>query len=146
MSVQQMDAWKNLAVGLIPPVVLLATAITIMARQRSWCTIILVAAAALAVLLPVVSQFLVHDLLGLAARISALPTQQEQKEALAANKPHTDAYNYYRSMLGQATYMANLVFAVALLMWVRPALTGQATENPSSARLAQSPPDQKRPD
>jgi hypothetical protein len=121
MSVQQMEAWKNFAMSAIPSVVLLVTVILIMRKQRNAVTIVLVAAAAAALLLPVISQFIVNGLLDLAAQMNAMPTAQQQ-DALTKYKPYVDKCNYYRSLLGQGTYIATLVFAIALFLWVKPAL------------------------
>jgi hypothetical protein len=121
MSVQQMEAWKQFAMSIIPAVILLVTAILIMRKQRNAVSIVLVAAAAAVVLLPVISQFIVNGLLNLAAQINAMPTAQQQ-DALTKYKPYVDKCNYYRSLLGQGTYIGSLVFAISLFLWTRPAL------------------------
>jgi hypothetical protein len=144
MSVQQIESWKNFAIAILPTIILLVTAILIYRKQRGSYSLILLISAIVAFVFPLISQLIISSLLGLADQLNALPSSQQQA-ALEAQKPHVNQYNYYRSLFGQGAFIANLVFAVALFLVVKPLLSPKdtviSTPGSSSAGSADNSPE-----
>jgi hypothetical protein len=118
MSAESMEIWKNVALSLIPSGIFLAVGIMLLKRMRNWYTIVLVVAAALNILLPIVSQTIINDVKDTAATINALSTQQEKEAAVKQAQPYLKQAEIYLKWLNDGRYISMLAFAIMLVIAV----------------------------
>jgi hypothetical protein len=138
MAAQQMEAWKNLVVALIPAAVLLAVSIIVIKKHRGWYSTLLVVAAVLNLLIPIAMQ-LTQDSLNqrgrdILAKNPGIKTAQEAQQILASDAT-IQSYSTFKNWFGQGFYITTLAFAFALFITIGALLPK------SGNKLAQQPAD-----
>ena len=135
MTAQQMEAWKNLVVALIPAAIMLAASIAVIKKHRGWYSTLLVAAAVLNLLLPIAMQFTQDSLnqrgRDILAKNPAIKTPQEAQQILAGDATIQN-YSTFKNWFGQSLYVTTLAFAFAIFITIGALLPKSSVAQPTA--------------